>query len=140
MRSYSVSRKIDAPPEKVWSLLTDGSGFGGWNPAVERVEGRIAPGETIRVFTTQNPGRPFTLRVTELVPNRRMVWSGGMPLNLFRGVRTFELAADGAGSTDFSMREDFTGLLLPLIWKAMPDLTEAFEATASGLKSRAESQ
>jgi hypothetical protein len=43
-----------------------------------------------------------------------MVWSRGMPLGLFKGVRTFTLAADGA-ATRFTMREEYTGPLLPMI-------------------------
>jgi hypothetical protein len=31
------------------------------------------------------------------------------------------------------MREEFTGLMLPMIWKSMPDLGPSFEQFASGL-------
>ena len=33
------------------------------------------------------PAAAFSLRVTEFVPPRRMVWTGGMPLGLFTGTR-----------------------------------------------------
>jgi hypothetical protein len=52
--------------------------------------------------------------------------------DLFRGVRTFTLTATGGG-TDFVMREEFTGLLLPLIWRSMPDLQPSFDTFADGL-------
>ena len=45
-----------------------------------RVEGRIAPGEKIKVVSEANPSRAFPVTVTEFVPGRKMVWSGGMPL------------------------------------------------------------
>ncbi len=35
------------------------------------------------------------------------------------------------------MREEYTGPLLPLIWRSMPDLGPSFEQFASGLKARA---
>jgi hypothetical protein len=69
-----------------------------------------------------NPGRAFPVKVTEFRPGQRMTWSGGMPLGLFKGVRTFTLAPGTDGSTRFTMREEYTGPLLPLIWRSMPDL------------------
>jgi hypothetical protein len=41
-------------------------------------------------------------------------------------------------STRFEMREEFTGPLLPLIWRMMPDMNDSFRQFASGLKERAE--
>jgi hypothetical protein len=60
-----------------------------------------------------------------------------MPLGLFKGVRTFRLVQEGA-ATRFSMREEYSGPMLPLIWRSMPDLQPFFEQFASGLKARAE--
>jgi polyketide cyclase/dehydrase/lipid transport protein len=44
----------------------------------------------------------------------------------------------GTGTTKFAMREEYTGPLLPLIWKSMPDLGPSFEKFAKGLKEEAE--
>jgi hypothetical protein len=52
-------------------------------------------------------------------------------------VRTFRLAPEN-GATRFTMREEYTGLMLPLIWRSMPDLGPSFEQFARGLKARAE--
>ena len=86
-----------------------------------------------------NPGRAFPVKVTEFTPGQRMTWSGGMPLGLFKGVRTFTLAPGTDGSTRFTMREEYAGPLLPLIWRSMPDLGPSFRQFADGLKQRAES-
>jgi hypothetical protein len=67
----------------------------------------------------------------------RMVWSDGMPLGLFRGVRTYQLRPFSAGTT-FSMTEEFTGPLSNLIARSIPDLTESFNQFADGLKAAAE--
>jgi hypothetical protein len=91
------------------------------------------------VFSKVNPGRAFPVRVTELTPEKRMTWTGGMPLGLFKGVRTYSLSPQSDGTTRFNMREEYTGPLLPLIWRTMPDLTASFEQFAAGLKQRAES-
>ena len=67
-----------------------------------------------------------------------MTWTGGMPLGLFKGVRTFTLTPESETVTRFDMREEFTGPLLPMIWKSMPDLTASFEQFAKGLKDKSE--
>ena len=36
------------------------------------------------------------------------------------------------------MREEYSGPLLPLIWRSMPDLQPSFDQFAAGLKARAE--
>jgi hypothetical protein len=109
-----------------------------WDSGVDAVEGTIAPGATITVPSKAAPGRAFAVKVTEFVPGHRMVWSGGMPLGLFNGVRTFALVPERDGSTRFTVREEYTGPLLPMIWRSMPDLGPSFRVFANGLKARAE--
>ena len=66
-----------------------------------------------------------------------MAWTGGIPLGLMTGVRTFSLAPQD-GATRFTLREEFTGPLLPLIWRSMPDMQPSFDKFAAALKTRAE--
>lgn len=63
-----------------------------------------------------------------------------MPLGLFRGVRTFEVAPRVDGSSDFTMTEVYSGLWAPLITKSIPDMTDSFEMFADGLKAAAETR
>jgi hypothetical protein len=67
-----------------------------------------------------------------------MVWTGGMPLGLFTGTRTFTLTPQPDGSVAFAMSEEFSGLLAPLITRSIPDLQPAFDAFAGDLKRHAE--
>jgi hypothetical protein len=69
---------------------------------------------------------------------RRLVWSGGMPLGLFVGERTFEILPADSRGVQFSMSEEYTGLLAPLIAKSIPDLQPAFDEFAACLKAYAE--
>ena len=138
MRSYEASATIAAAPEAVWAILADAGAYADWDSGVERVEGTIAAGETIKVYSEANPGRALAVKVAELAPPRIMTWSGGMPLGLFRGVRMFALVPDDGGGTRFTMREEYTGPLVPLIWRTMPDLQPSFDQFARGLKARAE--
>ena len=136
--SYSVQRTISATPERIWGLLIDAGGYPAWNPSVISLDGRIAPGEKIKLVSSVNPKRAFSLTVSDVEPERQMVWSSGMPLGLFRGVRTLSLRPLDGGQTDFAMEEVYSGPLAPLITKSIPDLTASFGQFADGLKSAAE--
>lgn len=138
MRAFEASSTIEATPDAIWAVLTDAPGYTDWDSGAERVEGRIAPGETITVYSKVNPGRAFPVKVAEFSPGRKMVWSGGMPLGLFKGVRTFTLSPQGNGAIRFTMREEYTGPLASLITRSIPDLGPSFEQFATGLKRRAE--
>lgn len=138
MTSFNTSPRIHAPRDTIWALLTDGARWADWNPTIDKVEGRIATGEKITVYSTVNPGRAFTLRVSELVPQSRMVWTGGMPLGLFKGERTYSLTAHADDGVEFAMQEVFSGLLAPLLTRSIPDLQPSFEAFTAALKQRAE--
>ena len=119
----------------MWRLLTDADGFSSWNDAVISLDGPIAVGRSIDLVSTADPERTFTLEVAEMTEPTRMVWTDGMPLGLFTGTRTYELTAAGEG-TDFSMVEEFTGPLVPLIWRTMPDLQPSFDRFVDGLAAR----
>jgi hypothetical protein len=138
MKSFRASTTIKASPEAIWAILTDAAAYPAWNSTVERVEGRIAPGERIKVHAKISPGRAFPVKVSAFEAARRMVWTGGMPFGLFKGERTFTLAPTADGMVDFAMHEAFGGLLAPLIERSLPDLQPAFEAFAQCLKQRAE--
>ena len=122
MKHYEASSLVNASPDAIWAVLVDASGYSRWDSGVVRVEGRIAVGEKLKVTSEVNPKRAFAITVTEMDPGRRMTWTGGMPLGLFKGVRTYTLVPQGDGMTKFTMREEFTGPMLPMIWKSMPDI------------------
>ena len=132
MRSYEVRRQIAAEPAEVWAILTDADRLVAAGTGVARIEGRIEQGATFTLWSEAVPDRGFKTRVMQMEAPRRMVWQGGLPAGLFRGVRTFTLTA-ADGGTEFAMREEFTGLMLPLVWRSMPDLQPSFDAFADGL-------
>ena len=138
MKAFEATATIEATPDAIWAILTDAPGYPTWDSGVDRVVGRIAPGEKITVHSQVAPGRAFPVEVVEFSPGRKMVWSGGMPLGLFKGVRSFTLAPQAAGTVTFTMREEYFGPLAPLITRSIPDLKPSFERFANGLKRRAE--
>src|SRR5271165_3489079 len=138
MKAFAVRTSIHATPERIWALLTDAAGYTRWNHTVDKVDGNIAQGERITVHPKINQGRTFPVKVAEFEPSRRMVWTGAMPLGLFKGERTFSLKPGSNGEVEFSMREEYSGLMAPLMGRSIPDLQPAFEEFASDLQRAAE--
>ncbi|GHJ60467.1 hypothetical protein NOK12_29850 [Nocardioides sp. OK12] len=133
----STSTAIDAPPERVWRLLTDTDWWNRADNGVVDVTGAIAQGQKIKLVSELDPKRGFKLQVAEMDEPHHMVWTGGMPLGLCTGRRSFKLEATNAGCT-FSMAEDFTGPLSPLIVRALPDFQGSFDQFAAALKADSE--
>ena len=138
MKEYSATTAINASTDVLWTLLTDAPGYPEWDPGVERIEGTIEPGSKITIYTKLAPGRAFPVTVSGYASRQSMTWSSGMPLGLFKGERTLTLAPQPDGTVQFTVREVFSGLLLPLIGRSLPDMTSTFEEFVAGLKKRAE--
>ncbi len=140
VRQNRATTTIRATPDTIWRILTDAANYPAWDPWAIRIEGTISDGARITAYTKLSPNRAFPATVSEFVPNQRMVWSGGMPLGLFKGVRTFTLIPKPDGSLDFTLREEFSGPLLPLMAGSLPDMTQTFEDFVAGLKAHAEAK
>lgn len=134
---YSVALSIAAPPQRVWDLLVDAPGYKRWNASVVSIDGPIERGRTIKLISAVNPSRTFALNITAMDPPHRLVWTGGMPLGLFTGTRTFLIESAGQESR-FSMTEVYTGLMSGLIFRSIPDLNASFKQFAESLKTAAE--
>jgi hypothetical protein len=133
---FEVEKQIAATPNAVWATLVDKEkllhgGFG-----ILRFEGNIAHGGKIKLWSEASPNRAFPLRITSMEPARLMVWEGGMPFGLFKGIRRFELRGHDKGCL-FKMREDYTGPLAGLIGKSIPDLNPSFQKFAEALNRAA---
>jgi len=134
--SCAVEVNVRASAETIWRLLTDAAGFPRWNSTVSGIDGEIRQGQRIRVHA---PGtkRTFTPRISDVVPNRRMAWIGGTA-PFMKGVRVFVVTPRPDGSTDFAMKERFSGIMLPLAKRAMPDFGPVFTRYANDVKKEAE--
>lgn len=137
MKKYSASATINASAETIWNILTDASGYPKWDLSMDHIEGRLALGETTKFFTKLSP-QAFPVKVIAFEPNHKMVLTSGMPLGLFKSVRTHSLTQNKDGSIVFRTEEIFSGLLLPVFGKNIPDLTDNFKNFAAALKKQAE--
>ena len=137
MKKYSASIVIRASVEKVWGILNDANNYPTWDLSMDHIEGKLALGETVKFFTKLS-AQAFPVKVTAFESNRKMVLTGGMPLGLFKSERTHTLTANKDGTMTFHTEEIFSGLLLPVFGKNIPDLTENFKNFAAALKKQAE--
>ncbi|MEA2011410.1 MAG: SRPBCC domain-containing protein [Actinomycetota bacterium] len=142
MRELTTSIVIESSPEAVWDTLMDFESYPEWNPFVTNVSGNAAVGERLDA-ALQNPGgkkmniSPF---VTASEKNRRFSWLGRLGIKgLFDGHHYFEIEPSTDGSTRFTQREEFSGILVPILWKMLDTKTRAgFEAMNAALKDRVE--
>ena len=113
----SVSRRltIEAPPDRVWELVSDAHHLPRWWPGVERVEG-VAPGRFTQVMFTRK-GRPVRIdfHVSVVEPPERQVWEqalGGTPFERVLRESVIEVliepAAEGSEVT-ISQRQQLRG-------------------------------
>ena len=138
MKHYEATASIHASPATIWGVLTDGAHYPAWDSGVVSVEGRIAPGEKIKVVSSANPKRAFPVSVSE--------FSSGAPDGLVR--RDAARAVQGrpdvhahAGGRLHTLRRcarSTPGRCSVSIWRSMPDLGPSFQQFAAGLKARAE--
>lgn len=137
---------IDAPPERVWQVLTDLPAYAEWNPLITRVEGALVVGNRLLVITppvsalVQPTLQPTVL---EVAPFRRVrLWSRLDRLAI-PGVFDVELMMtipDHDGGVRMWHQDRFGGLLTPLLIRSLNRhrLPAAFNAMHKALKHRVE--
>ena len=135
MKFYESQSQIAATPAAVWAVLVDGASWASWDSGVLGVEGDIALGNKIVIRSSAAPDRKFPVKVTVFDAPGKLVFSNGN--FVFKGVRTYTLTPK-SGGTLFHMREEYTGVMLGMIWKSMPDLQPSFDQFARGIAKRAE--
>ena len=138
MAHISSTIDIAADPATVWAVLTDGAGHQAWDPHIERIDGRLEPGERLTVkFRDSMTFRP-TVQAVET--NRSLEWLGRLLIpGLFDGWHHWELEAT-AGGTRVTQSERFTGILVPFMGKLLRQTEDQFEASNAALAARAEAR
>ncbi|MEA2024854.1 MAG: SRPBCC domain-containing protein [Actinomycetota bacterium] len=144
MRELTTSIVIDSSPEAVWDTLMDFESYSEWNPFVTEISGHAAPGETLNV-TLHNPGgktMELSPEVTSTEEAREFAWLGKLGIKgIFDGHHRFQIESAGNGSVRFTQTEEFSGILVPVLWRMLDTKTRAgFEAMNAALKDRAEAR
>lgn len=139
MRTVSAAIDIDAPPARVWAILTDLSSYHEWNPLFVEADGDVAVGQRI----TLRSRRPATDRLTTVRPtittadpDRALRWVASIPA-IITGEHTFTLSPAGQG-TRLVQEETFRGLLAWLPNPAFDNAETSFRALNEAIRVRAE--
>lgn len=135
MKQVSITRDVAAPPEAVWAAITDAGTLVRLDTGITGIDGSIGAGRSFGLRAEASGSRTFRITVSDFDAPRRMEWRSGNAV--FRGVRVFTLTPTATG-TRLDMTETFTGLMLPLIWRTMPDLTPSFAQFAAAIAAHTE--
>ena len=133
---------IHAPAERVWAAMTDFASFPTWNPFVREAQGRLEPGERLKIRLALDHGLKMTFRprVTVVRPNRELRWRAtlGRP-GVFDVDRAFQIEPRDGG-VRFVMSEECTGWLTPVMFAANLEaqLYRGYDAFNEALRRRVE--
>ena len=141
MKQLIAETEINAPSDVVWKILMDFSAYPEWNPFVVSLEGEAEVGSRLKVKLRPPESRATTMRpkVTALEEGAVFEWLGHLGFaGVFDGRHGFEIESSGE-RTRFIQREEFTGILVPLLAKWLDKgIKSGFELMNSALKDRAE--
>ncbi len=142
MKELRTEIEINAPPERVWQLLTDFASFPQWNPFIRWASGEPRKGAQLQVHLQPSGAKGMTFRpkVLKAEPKRELRWLGHFLIpGLFDGEHIFTIELLEAGRVRFVQREIFTGILVPLFMRWLgKDTRRGFEEMNQALKLRAE--
>jgi len=140
MKEVRSEIEIQAPPERVWQILTDFDKWSEWNPSLYRASGTAALGEQVTI-TFKGPGSKETnlcCTIQTLEKGRKWMWNfHAIAPFLFRGEHSFAIESSDGNRVRFEQREVFKGLLVTFLVNEAETL-RGYKAMDSALKARAE--
>lgn len=134
------SRLIEAPIDRVWSVIADLPAYPEWNPFVVAARSTLVVGDPIwmRVRLVPPLVQPQREIIFECTPERRLVY--GLDGAFIRSRRSHELARAGEATTHYRSHFRLAGRLEPLTrWLLGRRLAAGFQAMTRELAERAES-
>jgi hypothetical protein len=139
MRELEHTTDIQAPAATVWQVLVATEQYDQWNPFIPRLVGALRVGQRLTV-TIRAGRRTMTFRpiVEALDPGNLLRWQGGLVLpGLFDGEHELRVEATGRGTSRFTQRETFRGILVPLLGRILDQTDTGFAAMNAALQARA---
>jgi hypothetical protein len=133
--------EIEAPPERVWSVLTNFSAYHEWNPFITAIHGDMRVGERLRVTMSppESSEASFSPRVLVCDPPSELRWRGHLWIKgLFDGEHFFQCKPTSNGTTRFVHGEDFSGVLLKFVTGRLGQVARGFVYMNEALKRRVE--
>ena len=142
MRELRTEIEINGTIDKIWEVLTNFSSFPEWNPFIKKIEGDLKVGAQLKVLMEPPGGKAMTFKpvVKILEPKTEFRWLGSLLIpGIFYGEHIFQLEQLNDSKVKFIHRENFSGLLVPLLWKSLNSNTRSgFEEMNNALKAKVE--
>jgi len=138
----SAEIAIDAPAQRVWTVLADLAGYAAWNPFTTHVESTLQDGAEVRMQVQMGPHWRLENRctVSAVDPPHRLCWRntlGAAWLQHSERCQTLEVVAEG--QVVYRTREEFHGPLVPLtMLVARRAVLRGFRAVCQGVKAAVE--
>ena len=143
MKFLKTEIKINASPERVWSILTDLEKYAEWNPFIKKAKGTVQAEQRLEVLISPPNGKEMVFKpvVKSVIENSEFIWLGRFLFpGIFDGEHIFNLESLD-GQTLLVQKENFRGILVPMMWNSLDtDTRVGFELMNKALKQRAESK
>ena len=142
MKEISSEIEVNAPPERVWQVLSNFAAYPNWNPFIRGVAGRAKTDSQV-ALQLQPPGGKTVVakvRVTRVEANRELCWRNslwGIP-HLVDAEHRFTIEAIDGQRCRFVQREAFGGLFVPMLTGLLARFKRGYDEMNQALKSRAE--
>lgn len=138
MISYSTAIDIAAPPQRVWSVMTDGERWPEWTRSVTSVtlldRGPLDVGTRVKIRQPKFP--PTVWRITQVDPGRSFTWAAIGPGSRVHARHVVEPMGSGARAT---LSVEYEGMIALLVARLTRATNERYlKMEAEGLKARSE--
>jgi hypothetical protein len=134
--------RIDAPPSRVWRVLTDFPRYPEWNPFILEVKGVVRQ-DAVVPYRFEFP-RGIRLwanaRILRFAAEQELRWTAHfLSPCVFNGEHYFAIAQPSASQCLFQHGEVFTGVTLPIAWPVIRAYgQQIYGSLNEALKRRAE--
>ena len=143
MKEIRADIDINASAEQVWRILTDFRLYPEWNPFIKGISGEAKTGREIEVRVAPPGGKAATWRprVLRAAAREELRWLNRLLIpGLFDAEHALRIERVGDSKVHFVQQETISGILVPLMGKALEARQRGFEAMNAALKARAEAQ
>jgi len=119
LQEITTEIEISAPPEKVWSILTDINNWQEWSPIIRKSQGTAAVGSKLNITMTGKKageeGPTYSPVITDLEAPGYLRWRAHMLTGfIFTNYKVLNLEESDTG-TRLVHKEMFKGLLAPIM-------------------------
>ena len=133
-------RKVEAPKELVWSVITDFEAYAEWNPFVLACESELRVGAPIAMTVQLGDRQREQVEFVSKVVAGELFGYRMKPVGpLLHSYRQHEVASGGDGLTLYRSTFELNGWLSPLVGAILNEpLHDGFKGMTDSLVSRAE--